>query len=195
MSDYIDFIGLDFDSGWDQAADEHNKKYLKEQETILKENVMNMGNARVLVNDKIYAANSVDWIQTPGEFPRIRVEAYINPSACLGSNYPRYGYYPSRRYSDTKTVIHPDITNVIFNPPATIVFWSDKTKTVVKCDYDLEPYDPEKGIAMAISKKLYGNNKYEYYNTFKHWLKKWDKQEKAAVSQATNEEKETPKNV
>ena len=26
------------------------------------------------------------------------------------------------------------ITNVIFSPPATIVFWSDKTKTVVKCD-------------------------------------------------------------
>lgn len=66
------------------------------------------------------------------------------------------------------------ITNVIFNPPATIVFWSDKTKTVVKCDYTIEPYDPEKGIAMAISKKMLGDNKYEYYNVFKHWLKRWD---------------------
>lgn len=27
----------------------------------------------------------------------------------------------------------PKIERVIFNPPATIVFWSDKTKTVVKC--------------------------------------------------------------
>ena len=25
------------------------------------------------------------------------------------------------------------IENVIFNGPATIVFWSDKTKTVIKC--------------------------------------------------------------
>ena len=68
----------------------------------------------------------------------------------------------------------PKITNVIFNPPATIVFWSDKTKTVVKCDYNQEPYDPEKGIAMAIAKKMMGDNKYEYYNVFKHWLKRWD---------------------
>lgn len=29
---------------------------------------------------------------------------------------------------------------------------------------------------MAISKKMLGDNKYEYYNTFKHWLKKWNKQ-------------------
>jgi len=27
----------------------------------------------------------------------------------------------------------PTIERVIYNPPATIVFWSDKTKTVVKC--------------------------------------------------------------
>ena len=29
---------------------------------------------------------------------------------------------------------------------------------------------------MAISKKMLGDNKYEYYNVFKHWLKKWNKQ-------------------
>lgn len=72
------------------------------------------------------------------------------------------------------------ITNVIFNPPATIVFWSDHTKTVVKCDTSLEKYDPEKGIAMAISRKMLGDNKREYYNTFLHWTKKWNKQNKAA---------------
>lgn len=61
------------------------------------------------------------------------------------------------------------IKNVIFNPPATVVFWKDGTKTVVKCEN--EEFDAEKGLAMAFSKKLLGN-KYEYYNTFKHWLKK-----------------------
>lgn len=40
---------------------------------------------------------------------------------------------------------------VIFNPPATIVFWADGTKTVVKCEN--EPFDAEKGIAMAVAKK------------------------------------------
>lgn len=65
-------------------------------------------------------------------------------------------------YSATK------IEKVIFNDPATIVFWLDGTKTVVKCD-DKERYDPEKGLAMAISKKALGNQG-NYYNEFKKWL-------------------------
>ena len=62
-----------------------------------------------------------------------------------------------------------EITNVIFNDPATIVFWSDGTKTVVKAEN--EPFDPEKGLAMAIAKKALGN-KGNYYNEFKKWLPK-----------------------
>ena len=62
----------------------------------------------------------------------------------------------------------PKITKVIFNDPATIVFWADDTKTVVKCD-NKERYDPEKGLAMAISKKALGNQG-NYYNEFKKWL-------------------------
>lgn len=44
------------------------------------------------------------------------------------------------------------ITDVIFNDPATIVFWSDGTKTVVKCCED-DVFDEEKGLTMAICKK------------------------------------------
>ena len=62
------------------------------------------------------------------------------------------------------------IKKVIFNNPATIVMWEDGTKTVVKV-HEGDVYDPEKGLAMAISKKALGN-KYDYYNTFKHWTKK-----------------------
>lgn len=64
----------------------------------------------------------------------------------------------------------PEITNVIFNYPATIVFWSDGTKTVVKCKN--EPFDPEKGLAMAISKKMLGN-KGNYFNEIKKWATKY----------------------
>lgn len=64
----------------------------------------------------------------------------------------------------------PVIKDVMFNPPATIVTWKDGTKTVVKAS-EGDPYDPEKGLAMAFSRKALGN-KYEYYNTFLHWLKK-----------------------
>lgn len=59
------------------------------------------------------------------------------------------------------------IKNVIFNDPATIVFWDDGTKTVVKAEN--EPFDPEKGLAMAIAKRVLGN-KGDYYNEFKKWL-------------------------
>lgn len=60
-----------------------------------------------------------------------------------------------------------DIKNVIFNPPATIVFWTDNTKTVVKVQND-EPFDPEKGLTMAICKKVYGNEG-NYFNKIKKW--------------------------
>lgn len=64
----------------------------------------------------------------------------------------------------------PEIKNVIFNDPATIVFWEDGTKTVVKCQNGDE-FDPEKGLAMAIAKKAYGN-KGSYCNKLKKWLPK-----------------------
>lgn len=63
------------------------------------------------------------------------------------------------------------IKNVKFNPPATIVFWTDNTKTVVKCNG--EDYDPEKGLAMCICKKVLGD-KGNYYEVFKKWLPKED---------------------
>ena len=64
----------------------------------------------------------------------------------------------------------PEIKKVIFNDPATIVFWEDGTKTVVKCQ-DGDEFDPEKGLAMAIVKKAYGN-KGNYCNKLKKWLPK-----------------------
>ena len=61
------------------------------------------------------------------------------------------------------------IVKVIFNDPATIVFWGDGTKTVVKAVN--EPFDPEKGLAMAIAKYHFGN-KSNYYNVVRKWLPK-----------------------
>jgi len=110
----------------------------------------------------------------------------------------------------------PGIKKVIFNNPATIVLWTDGTKTVVKARaiktvkmakdiyYKLDvskitkyiglkpgqmykamykgemdsfiidiydEFDPEKGLAMAIAKKVLGN-KGSYYDEFKKWLPK-----------------------
>ena len=49
------------------------------------------------------------------------------------------------------------IKNVIFDEPATIVYWVDGSKTVVICQ-EGDIYDEEKGLAMAIAKKALGNN-------------------------------------
>lgn len=88
----------------------------------------------------------------------------IDPVPCM---------YPSTMIGVDKSF---QIKDVIFNDPATIVFWKDGTKTVVKATN--EDFDPEKGLAMAISKKALGN-KHDYYNVFKKWLKKYEKECKA----------------
>lgn len=49
------------------------------------------------------------------------------------------------------------IDKVIFNPPATIVYWLDGTKTVVKCK-EGEEFSEWAGIALCLAKKLYGPN-------------------------------------
>lgn len=61
----------------------------------------------------------------------------------------------------------PKIKRVIFNNPATIVLWNDDTKTIVKAEN--ETFDPEKGLAMAITKKALGNEG-NYYNELKKYL-------------------------
>ncbi len=72
----------------------------------------------------------------------------------------------SRNY----TCVMPRIKKVIFNDPATIVFWKDGTKTVVKSYED--KFDPEKGLAMAITKKALGNQG-NYYNEIHKYVESY----------------------
>ncbi len=60
------------------------------------------------------------------------------------------------------------IKKVIFNDPATIVIWSDDSKTVVKCQPG-DTYSKELGLAMCISKKFLGN-KGNFNEEFKKWI-------------------------
>lgn len=60
------------------------------------------------------------------------------------------------------------IRKVIFNSPATVVYWSDGTKTVVKCSAN-DKFDPEKGMAMAIAKRC-ANNSGSYYKEIQKWI-------------------------
>ena len=77
-----------------------------------------------------------------------------------------YALYFANSWTNNNVAL-PEIVRVIHNDPATIVIWKDGTKTIVKCNR--EDYDPEKGLAMAISKKALGN-KGNYFDVFKEWL-------------------------
>ena len=75
------------------------------------------------------------------------------------------------------------IRKVIFNDPATVVLWSDGTKTVVKCGPE-DTYDMEKGLAMAIVKKMAGNDN-RFHKVFKQYTKK-KKKEPGSIGSISN---------
>lgn len=74
---------------------------------------------------------------------------------------------------ENSTQIEPE--KVIFNDPATIVFWNDGTKTVVKCQ-EGDIYDEQTGLLMCIAKKFFGNN-----GRFNDILREWVPEKESVV--------------
>jgi hypothetical protein len=103
----------------------------------------------------------VDYVENEDFMQRLVMTKRLMMNSVYGSNAFRTNPFLTRGYG---------IKNVIFNDPATIVFWTDGTKTVVKAQ-DGDVFDPEKGLVMAISKKAFGN-KGNYCNELKRWLPK-----------------------
>lgn len=56
--------------------------------------------------------------------------------------------------AESRAVVCLTPKQIIFNPPATIVYWADGDKTVVRCDNDV--FSEEFGYAMACMRKIYG---------------------------------------
>lgn len=73
----------------------------------------------------------------------------------------------SKWYNFEKVDNNSLISRVIFNGPATIILWSDGTKTIAKTHSD-DAFDPEKGFAVACAKKLLGNG-----GAFRTEFSKW----------------------
>lgn len=108
-------------------------------------------------------------------YGREHMNYYIDTD--IASTYAAYNNMYKKKTQRQKAL--DKIQNVIFNDPATIVIWADGTKTVVKAEN--EPYDPEKGLAMAIAKKFFDNKGY-YFDIFKKWLPVEDEEEKLVVA-------------
>ena len=111
-----------------------------------------------LTTNRLYGVNTlctiVDEVHKYDDALKEVREMYTDGNNRFKTEYDKL----AKRYAGSKSIIigKDFIKDVIFNPPATIVFWSDDTKTVVKCCSD-ETFDPEKGIAMAFFKKMFGN--------------------------------------
>ena len=65
---------------------------------------------------------------------------------------------PFDPYDDRiKIMCIPEVRRILFNDPATIVFWKDGTKTVVRVT-EGDRYVPYYGFLAALAKKVYGSN-------------------------------------
>lgn len=158
--------GLRAERSWlDETVDEMLNRYnpvTQMVETMRKnlveeENKMIIENAKAIINGKTYKVRDI----------RIKHEYGADPIAELTVDMHPFNQIPAAVVihntgvptpppkSKVKPII-PDIKHVIFNYPATIVFWDDGTKTVVKCK-EGDQWDPHAGISAAISKKFFGN--------------------------------------
>ena len=61
---------------------------------------------------------------------------------------------PKNKKSEGITI--PVVKRIVYHDPATIVFWQDGTKTVVKC-MDGEPFEKYAGFCAALAKKVFGS--------------------------------------
>ncbi len=69
-------------------------------------------------------------------------------------------------YVYTPSVKLPEVKEVIFAPPATIVYWKDGSRTVVKCN-ESDVFNEEVGFALCFLKKVLQNAGYVYnFNTY-----------------------------
>lgn len=123
------------------------------------------GNVGVKLND-LYNKNSYRGLYYFNEDELLVVGTDVDNSFVNGLSNT------NRRYTNPFS-----IKDVIFNDPAVIVLWNDGSKTVVKCSEN-DIFDPEKGLAMAISKKALGNQS-NYYNTFRKYLSVYEEEEEA----------------
>lgn len=96
----------------------------------------------------------------------------------MGPKDTTFSEFCRRLYWGAITAIKP--TKVLVQGTATIIWWSDGTKTVVKCQKG-DKMDPEKGIAMCVMKKFMGTNETHsnYLDFAKSAIAEYEKQQAA----------------
>lgn len=106
-----------------------------------------------------------EFLNSQNENPDIRIamglQTYIpEPRYCdefgvVPRHSGRYPWGSTDRFADILKAISVD--HIFYDDVATVVFWKDGTKTVVKCQ-EGTPYDEYTAFCAALAKKMYGNN-------------------------------------
>ena len=108
--------------------------------------------------DKIFN----DAIKAMREYKRKEPEK-VNGYCMMGPSYSKIGMEDRGPLDQGLGMTYAYLKNaygvkdIIFNPPATIVFWNDGTKTIVKCTKGAE-FNPYYGFCAAVCKKMYSSN-------------------------------------
>lgn len=186
IDDVTDITYRDPIKQWISTANTYNPKV----ENIQKE-VVKMSNERAMMN-QLKKGMLVANCASINECERGIIEAFDYNNMRVGirvDGKPSYFGLTWLRIGDIKVIskvvysepkpLIPEIKEVIYNGPATIVYWVDGTKTVVKC-CEQETYDPEKGLAMAICEKAFSSK-----TTFHQAFKKWVPEEKESIQDNT----------
>ena len=184
---YCELMGQKFHEGFEYGVNSvtsEAKKFTEQMETYAE--IMNNGR----LSGDISSGYTYE-IKTNNPYPNsiqktfcdyianeIKSTKNINQIIKKGENTMPVNYNEFFAFTHPRSNVYlPKIKDVIFNPPATIVLWDDKSKTVVKAQNG-EPYDPEKGLAMCILKKVYGN-KGRYFNNISKWTDKYQAKKEA----------------
>ena len=141
-------------------SDSHIKYVRNDVEETLK--MYSKNNIEVRIADKVYEPISVNWTQSFGVYPTVSLDVNLSP------------YRASAAFRKPATKPFPSIKKVHFNDPVTVVLWEDGTKTIVRAQNG-EAFDPEKGLTMAITKKVLGN-KGSYFDEIKKWTEPYMKE-------------------
>ena len=107
----------------------------------------------------INAADSIYCEKDMGIMLTISLDKIVEQNTCFGG--------ADRMFKIINNKVGGGIKKVIFNDPATIVYWNTGEKTVVKCS-EGEAFDKEKGLLCAILKYECGNDN-RYHRLFKEW--------------------------
>lgn len=105
----------------------------------------------------------------------------IKEENIMGPKDTAFAEYWRRLYWGVVTPVKPvKPTKILIQGTATIIWWSDGDKTVVKCQKG-DKMDPEKGIAMCVMKKFMGTNETHsnYLDFAKKAIAEYEKQKAA----------------